>query len=406
MIPVTRPYFDDHELEEIKMTLDTGWVAMGQKVEQFEREVAGHEGVKFGVATTSCTTALHLALVASGLKKNMDVIVPAFTFVATANAVAYTGATPILVDICRDTYNIDVQLVYEIIEENYYKKDELLINKKTGNRLWGIVPVHQFGLCCDIKEINYLAHKYNIQVVEDAACALGAKIGERHEGQFGNISCLSFHPRKSITTGEGGMVLTDQEDIYNELKRLRSHGCTVSANDRHKGKGFLLPEYNELGYNYRMTDIQGAIGVAQIKKLDSILDIKIKLAKNYDDMLLNEIPELITPYVPEEYFHTYQSYVCILDYKRLGFKNISEATKFRNALCEELEVGGIATRQGTHAIHLLGYYKTKNNYLPTDFMNAYICDRVSISLPLYADMSILEQEEIIYKLKNFFINRR
>ena len=255
-IPVTMPYFDEHESANIKKVLESGWVAQGPVVAEFEKAIAAHEGLSYGVATTSCTTALHLAMVAEGMTVGMDVIVPAFTFVATANAVVQTGAVPVFVDICQETFNVDTSKVRELIQTDYDLQGDKLVSKKTGNMLWGIVPIHEFGLCCDIHEINRIASDYHLKVIEDAACALGAKIQETHQGGFGNPSCISFHPRKSITTGEGGMVMTDNAEMAKRMKELRTHGSTISADARHKGKGFLLPEFNEAGYNYRMTDIQ------------------------------------------------------------------------------------------------------------------------------------------------------
>ena len=294
--PVTKPFFTETEIELISESLDSGWVAQGPKVAEFEKKVAEHENIAEGVATTSCTTALHLAMVALGLGPGMDAIAPAFTFVATENAIVMTGATPILCDIHRETFNIDVNELYSIIETQYEVKAGKLINKKTGNMLWGIVPVHEFGLACDIYDINKIAKKYNLQVIEDAACALGAKIGEIHQGAFGNTSCVSFHPRKSITTGEGGMVLTNDRNLARRMRELRTHGSTVSADarDKGKGKGFLLPEFNEAGYNYRMTDVQGAMGLAQIGKLDYIIQEKRKGAAVYNNLIRKTLPEFIT----------------------------------------------------------------------------------------------------------------
>jgi dTDP-4-amino-4,6-dideoxygalactose transaminase len=406
MIPVTKPYFSDEEEKLVKEVLDSGWVAQGPWVAEFEKQVAAHEGVRYGSATTSCTSALHLAMAAKGLGSGMDAIAPAFTFVATTNAIIMTGATPILVDIHQDTFNIDVEQINRVIEDKYVLKDGVLVNKDTGNVLWGIIPVHEFGLCCDIYAVNSLAKKYNLQVIEDAACALGAKIGDVHEGGFGNPSCVSFHPRKSITTGEGGMVLTDDPELVEHMRELRSHGCSVSADVRHAGKGFLLPEYNEAGYNYRMTDIQGAIGTAQVKKLDYIISEKRKRAEIYTQAIKKNIPELITPIEPENYFHTYQSYVCMLDYKRMGLKDIEEGYIKRNELLEKLENEGIATRQGTHAVHMLGYYRERFGYKAEDYPNAYACDHLSITLPLYIQMTDKDQELVVNSIRRLLNEMR
>lgn len=393
--PVTKPYFDGEELRLISESLDSGWVAQGPKVAAFEKEVALHEGVAEGVATTSCTTALHLAMAAQGLKAGMDAIAPAFTFVATENAITMTGAVPVMVDIDRRTFNLDIDALQKTLEEGYLHKDGKLVNKKNGNILWGIVPVHEFGLCCDIYAVNRIARECHLQVIEDGACALGAKIGETHQGAFGNTSCISFHPRKSITTGEGGMVLTDDAALAKRMRELRTHGSTVSADVRDKAHGFLLPEFPEAGYNYRMTDIQGAMGLAQIKKLDDIIAQKRTGAASYNELIAKKLPELITPVEPEGYFHTYQSYVCMLNESYLHFSSIEDGGHYRNTLLAKLEEEGIATRQGTHAVHMLGYYKNRFGYLPEDYENAYACDRLSITLPLYAGMTAEDQEYIV-----------
>ena len=398
-IPVTKPYFSEEEISMIREALESNWVAQGPKVAEFEKQVAKHEGVNEGVATTSCTTALQLSMVVQGLGPGMDAIAPSFTFVATVNSIVAAGATPILADIKKETFCIDVESVKNIIKDCYTKTDDSLINKETGNKLWGIVPVHQFGLCCDIKQINEVANEYGLKVIEDSACALGAKIGDTHPGAFGNTACISFHPRKSITTGEGGMILTDDASLAQRMRELRTHGSTVSADARDKGSGFLLPEFNEAGYNYRMTDIQGAMGVAQIKKLDYILEEKRKCAVNYNELISEMIPEFIIPIEPEGYFHTYQSYVCMLNRGQLRLNTIEEVGGYRNSLLLKLEKKGIATRQGTHAVHLLGYYKNRFGYVPEDFPNAYECDRLSITLPLYIGITEDEQKYVVHTIR-------
>ena len=398
-IPVTKPFFDDEELEMIKHALDSGWVANGPKCVEFEKKIAEHEGVAEGVATTSCTTALHLAMVGEGMGAGMDVIVPAFTFVATENSIVMTGATPVMVDIHEETFNIDADKVREIIENDYDKADGRLVNRKTGNMLWGIVPVHEFGLCCDIEKVNAIAKEHGLKVIEDAACALGAMYRGKHEGGFGNTSCVSFHPRKSITTGEGGMVLTDDTELAVHMRELRSHGNSVSAAERDKGKGFLLPEFNVAGFNYRMTDMQGGMGLAQVKKLDYIIEEKRKRAKLYDSLIEEKLPELIHPVEPEGFFHTYQSYVCMLDLDKLGVAGVKEGGEYRNRLLALLEEKGIATRQGTHAVHMLGYYKNRFGYKPEDFPHAYACDHLSITLPLYVQMTDEDQQYVIEQFR-------
>lgn len=400
-IPITKPYFDESEYENLKRSLDSGWVAQGKLTEEFEKETAAHEGIKYAVAVSSCTTALHLALLVSGVGSGDDVLVPAFTFVATANSVCYTGATPVLVDIDLTTFNILIEGIKKKIDQCYLydAHEHNLINRATGNRLKAILPVHQFGLCSDIKEINEIARKYNLVVIEDAACALGARMGESHQGQFGNISCVSFHPRKCITTGEGGMIFTDSQKTYEKLKILRSHGATISEVNRHSSKcGFLLPDYVELGYNYRLSDIQSALGVAQIKKLDYILETRRKAAETYKEMMAG-FKWLIMPTEPNGYWHTYQSFVCML---QTGNVSVEEQNRRRNAIMSILEAAGVQTRQGTHAIHLLEYFKEKYGYRAEDYPNAYKADQLSISLPLYVGITKDDQLFITDNLKKAF----
>lgn len=398
-IPVMIPFFDEKEEEAAIKAIRSNWVAQGPKVEEFERKVALHEGVNYGIATTSCTTALHLAMVASGLKSGMDVLVPSFTFVATANSVVQSGAIPILVDIDMDTYNIDVSAVENKIMLDYYCDRNVLKNRKTGNVLWGMIPVHQFGLCANIFAINELARKFKLNVIEDAACALGAKIETIHQGGFGNVSCISFHPRKSITTGEGGMILTNDEEVACKAREMRSHGTTISAESRHENNGFLLPKFGSMGFNYRMTDIQGAIGIEQIKKLDYILKERRRKANIYNELLQRNVVELKVPYVPENFFHAYQSYVCMLQLSELNIDNVEEGGNFRNKLLNKLDNIGISTRQGTHAIHMLDCYVEKFGYEKEELPNSYACDKLSLTLPLYVQMKDEDQKYVVDMLK-------
>ena len=396
-IPVMIPYIDEKEELEVKKVLQSGWVAQGPKVKEFEEKVAKYENTKYGIATTSCTTALHLALVALGVSSNQDVIVPAFTFVATPNAVTYTGATPVFVDVEPTTYNIDIEKLKDKIKNDYEYKADNLINKKTGNVLTTLLPVNLFGLCANLVEINKIAKEYNLKVLEDSACAFGAKIGDKYESNFSNPVCLSFHPRKSITTGEGGMILTDDNTIYDICSKLRSHGASVSEINRHKNAGYLLPEFNDLGYNYRMTDIQAAVGVAQIEKMSFITNTRRQKADLYRKLLKEKVDFIKPPFVPDNYYHTYQSFVCILDNEKLNM-GIEETSIFRNNLMERLEKDGIATRVGTHAVHMLGYYKDKFGYKKEDFMGAYMADKLTITLPLYVQIKDEEQEYVIDKI--------
>lgn len=388
MIPITKPYISEAELEAVKNVMESGWLVQGNRVTEFEKAVAEHEQVKYCCATTSCTTALQLAMLAEGMAERMDVLVPSFTFVATANAVISTGAVPVIMDVDKKTYNLSTSMIREYIEKHYRKVQEGWTHKKTGNMLWGMVPVHQFGLCADMEEINAIAEEYGLHVIEDAACALGSKIKKKHVGGFGNTACVSFHPRKSITTGEGGMILTDSEETYRKAAALRNHGSMVNSDARQNGKGTLLPDYFLPGYNYRMTDIQGAIGCEQIKKLDDILERRRELADQYDQLFLEVRDRLKTPYVPDGYYHSYQSYVCRLELRG----EIQDIAEKRNKFMERLQSNGIQTRQGTHAVHKLEYYSRRFGISDKELPEASLCDAATVSLPLFVAISNEEQK--------------
>lgn len=389
-IPITKTIFGDEEKEAIVKPLETGWVVQGPNVAKFQNMFADFTGSKYAHAASNCTTALHLGLEAMDITKGDKVIVPSFTYVASANAVEYTGAEVVFCDIDLKTFNIDETKLEEII-----KKD---------SSIKGIMPVNLFGLCANMPYIMELAKKYNLKVIEDSACGFDGWIGDKHSGTFGDCGCFSFHPRKSICTGEGGMLITDDEDIANKVSQLKDHGASKSDLQRHKEKGgSLLPDFTMRGYNYRMTDMQGALGVCQMDRKEYIMNGRREVASKYDEVLKN-ISQLVTPYIPENYKHGYQSYVCIFtdgeDISNLTKEQIDRINIKRNIFMEKLEEMTIATRQGTHAVHTLGYYKNKNNFKDEDFLMSYAADRLSIALPLYAGMTNEEFDYVIQNIKN------
>ncbi|MCT7590691.1 DegT/DnrJ/EryC1/StrS family aminotransferase [Aliarcobacter butzleri] len=388
-IPITKTIFGDEEKEAIVKPLETGWVVQGPNVAKFQTMFADFTGSKYAHASSNCTTALHLGLEAMGITKGDKVIVPSFTYVASANAVEYTGAEVVFCDIDLKTFNIDETKLEEII-----KKD---------SSIKAIMPVNLFGLCANMPYIIELAKKYNLKVIEDSACGFDGWIGDKHSGTFGDCGCFSFHPRKSICTGEGGMLITNDEDVASKVSQLKDHGASKSDLQRHKEKGgSLLPDFTMRGYNYRMTDMQGALGVCQMNKKDYIMNGRREVANKYD-IALKEIAQLITPYIPENYRHGYQSYVCIFtngeDISNLTKEQIDRINIKRNIFMEKLEEMTIATRQGTHAVHTLGYYKNKNNFKDEDFLMSYAADRLSIALPLYAGMTNEEFDYVISNIK-------
>ena len=265
------------------------------------------------------------------------------------------------------------------------------------------MPVHLFGLCADMPFIMKLAKKYNLKIIEDSACGFDGWIGDKHSGTFGDVGCFSFHPRKSICTGEGGMLITNDDVLANIVSQLKDHGASKSDLQRHKEKGgSLLPDFTMRGYNYRMTDMQGALGVCQMDKKEYIMNGRRDVASKYD-IALKSISQLVTPFIPENYKHGFQSYVCIFtdgeDISSLTKEKIDRINIKRNIFMEKLEDKNIATRQGTHAVHTLGYYKNKNSFKDEDFLMSYAADRLSIAIPLYAGMSDEEFEYIILNMK-------
>jgi len=381
-IPITKPYFGEEERALIQRPLETGWVVQGPYVKEFEDKFAAYTGASYTIATSSCTTALHLGLVALGVGPGDEVILPSFTWVATANVVEMQGAKPVFVDIDLDTFNIDPSQI------------EAAITPHTKV----IVPVSLFGLSAPLPEVIKIARKHGLKVVEDDACATGAWINGVHAGTQADIGCFSFHPRKAITTGEGGMVVTCDEKIADSVRSLRDHGASMSDLARHQGpRSYLLPEFNMVGYNYRMTDIQGALGSAQIERLVWVLEQRRRLASRYDE-LLSELDWLQTPVIPEGYQHGYQSYVTLFSPQTPALENVEALNAARNQLMDNLANAGIATRPGTHAVHMLGFYRHKYGIKPEDLPHAYMADQLSMALPLYVGMTEAEQDYVIQHL--------
>jgi len=359
-IPISLPVTGEEEWLAAKEPLVSGWLTAGPKVREFEQLFAERHRVKHAIAVTSATTALHLALVALGIGPGDEVIVPAFTWISTANVVEYCGATVVFADIDPRTFNLDVED----------------LRRRITPRTKAIIPVHLFGLCADMDPIRELAGA--ISLVEDGACAAGAAYRGRSAGSLGTMGCFSFHPRKSITTGEGGMVTTDDDALAEKIGMLRNHGASISEEQRHHGpKPYILPDFNLLGFNYRMTDLQGAVGVVQLGKLDRFISERDTWARFYADEL-SAIPWLRVPSAPEGYSHGWQSYVTMVD--------PSLAPKSRNDLMEHLQNLGIATRPGTHAVHMLGYYRDKYLISPGDFPGARAANDHSMAIPLHNRM--------------------
>jgi len=373
VIQISQPQTGEEEWLALRDPVMSGWLTQGPKVAAFEEAFARRHKVRYGLATTSCTTALHLILVALGIGPGDEVIVPAFTWVSTANVVLHCGATPVFVDVDRSTFNMDVKQ----------------LSRKVNERTRAIIPVHLFGLCADMDPILEIAH--GIPVIEDAACAAGSAYRGRAAGSIGRAAAFSFHPRKSITTGEGGMVTTNDRTLGETIARMRNHGASLSEEQRHQGsRPYVLPEFNLLGYNYRMTDLQAAVGLIQLSKLDRFLGERRSWAQFYEDAF-SGMNWLHPPAHPEDYAHGWQAYVCTVDETKSPMP--------RNRIMDLLQSRGISTRPGTHAVHMLGLYRKKFGFKADDFPVARDCDRYSLAIPLHNRMEAEDYEYVVKTLK-------
>lgn len=378
-VPIARTSLSESDIASVLEPLKSGWLVQGPKVRAFEEEWALFTGAKNAVAVTSCTSALHLSLAALGFGPEDEAIVPAFTWISTANVVEQLGGKVIFCDIDLDTFNIDTSQ----IEEKITQKTKV------------ILPVHLFGLSADMRPIIELARRHNLSIVEDAACGFGSFYKNAHVGTLGDTGCFSFHPRKAITTGEGGMVTTDSSVLAEKLRRLRDHGAVASDLKRHtSAQPHLLADHTHAGYNYRMTDIQAALGCAQMKRATNIVTERRALASNYQSQLGNlhwlRVPS--TSYLGE---HGYQSFACLFAPEKISTESISKIKTLRNEWMESLYEDGISTRPATHAVHMLRYYKNKYDIKPEDFPNAWAANDCSISLPIYNGMREDEQAYVI-----------
>ena len=371
-IPLAKPYFDEQEEQGLARCLASRYVSQGQAVAEFEKKIVTLQGTGYALAVTSCTTALHLAVRALGLGLDDEIVVPSFTWVATAHAVEYSGAKVVFADIDSCTFNMTAQSL------------EAAISPRTK----AVIVVHLFGQPAPMNEIMELARKYNLYVIEDAACALGAKIHGNYAGSIGDIGCFSFHPRKIITTGEGGMLVTNKAELAQKLAALRNHGATLTNSGANPGafghpKGTTLAKFDTLGLNFRMCDIQGSMGCAQMDKLQMLLESRATQAGIYNQILANH-SDVITPSVMPDSSHVWQAYVVRI----LGNKNR------RDSIMAHMEQQGIESRAGTQAVHRLPYYVEKYGLTDDHCPNATLCEDTSLTLPLFYELTYNEQERV------------
>lgn len=385
-IPIARTTLTETEIQSVIEPLRSGWLVQGPRVREFEERWSIFTGAQHSIAVTSCTSALHLSLVALGFGPGDEAIVPAFTWIATANVVEHLGGRVVFCDINLSTFNIDVA------------KIEGLVTPRTK----AIIPVHLFGLSADMDPILEIAARHGIAVVEDAACGFGATYRGRHVGTLGGTGCFSFHPRKAITTGEGGMITTGSEELAEHLRRLRDHGAVMTDLQRHLGsRPYLLADHLDAGYNQRMTDLQAALGSAQMVRADAILAERTRLASRYS-IAFRDLGWLKTPAAVEGYGHGYQSFACLFEPEAITMESIVRINELRNNWMDELQRAGISTRPATHAVHMLTYYRERYRLEPWAYPQAFAANHCSVSLPLFHGLSDAEQDYVIEHVRRGF----
>lgn len=362
-IPLMRVNINEEDIKSVETVLRSGMLVQGTEVLEFEKKISSYTGCKEAVAVSNGTASLHLSLIALGIKKGDEVIVPALSYIATVNVVELVGATPVFVDINLDSFNIDTS------------KIKNAITPKTK----AIIPVHEFGLACNMSDIAKIAKEYSLFIIEDAACALGAKENNKHAGTSGNAGSFSFHPRKAITSGEGGIITTNDSKLANKLRTLRNHGISVK-NEK--------VEFTEPGFNYRLTDIQAALLNSQFKRFNKQLKKKNEIATYYLEYIKNDLVTLPSQY--KEKTHSWQTFHLILD-KRLNRENI----------IEKLKTKGIGSNYGAQCLPLMEFYQKKYKLdCSLNFPNALHAYNHGLAIPLYDTLNIEEIKYIVEEINN------
>jgi perosamine synthetase len=368
LIPIAKPYIGQEEETAVLEALRSGWLSQGPRVAEFEKQFAAYVGTKHAIAVSSCTTALHLAFLGAGIQSGDEVLCPSLSFIATANSIRYVGAEPVFVDVDPVTFNMDP------------KKLEAAITPRTR----AILAVHQIGLPAAMNEINEIARRRNLVVIEDAACAIGSVYhGKRIGAPHSWMACFSFHPRKILTTGEGGMITTEDDQVNDRLRRLRQHAMDVSDVARHQSKSVILERYDEVGYNFRMTDMQAAVGLVQLGRVEGFIQRRREFAARYTEAL-SRFDWMVPPSEPVGLRQNYQSYMVRLK---------ANAPISRDDLMQALLDRGISTRRGIMASHReKPYFSNRvDSLLPETNSATDNC----IILPLFHQMTEQDQNHVI-----------
>lgn len=366
LIPLSKPYITKEDEQAVAETVHSGWILQGPKVEAFEETLKQYLNIPYAVACSNCTSGLHMALSIMGIGRDDEVIVPSYSYIATTNCVVHAQATPVFAEIDPYTFNLDPSDV------------EKRITKKTK----AIIVVNQIGLCADWDAFHALAKKYNLLLLEDAACGLGSRYKGKQAGSFGDISVFSFHPRKAITTAEGGLFVTHKKQWADTAKRMRAHGANISVSERNNSKQVILEEFPIIGYNYRMSDIHASLGLSQFKKLDYIMERRQYIAKKYTQAFQKH-KHIIPPIQPDGYHHTYQTYQI----------RLQGLTHKRKDIMQYILDHGIVVRQGIPSAHLQKPYRLMYPNLSLPITEQ--ASRETICLPIFTTMTDHEINTVI-----------
>jgi len=371
-LPLAKATITAEEFKAVEEVLKSGWLTTGAKVKEFEENMQQYLGVKKAIGLTSCTGGLHIALAALGIGPGDEVLVPTYTFVATAHVVEWVGATPIMVDSEKDTFNIDPVAI------------EKAITPKTK----AIIPVHFAGHACDMGAIMQIAKKHKLYVIEDAAHAIGTEYGGQKIGNFGDVTVFSFYVTKTITTAEGGMAVTNNEELGKKLKRFGYFGVDKDAFNRYSEKGTWYYEVIEPGYKYNMDNIQGTMGVEQLKKVEAFIAKRRELAQHYSK-LLKEVAGIIIPTEKSYTRHAYHLYPLLLNTDKVS----------RDEFIAKLKEYNIGTSVHFIPLHLHPFYQQKYNFQKGDFPTAEWLFEREVSLPMYPGMTLQDVEYVVNVIK-------